>query len=197
MNNKAMYNLTYGLFILTARDGEKDNGCIVNTVCQVTTEPNRITVCVNKNNYTHDMIMKTGVFNVSMLTEKSQFETYKNWGFQSGRERDKTWDIIADCRTRVYQKTEDGRLRFLGNDHVGDNDENGHPMVDVDDMWIHINGHLVYYDAQQPRETEAGTVFSGDTRARLNGQDEIIIHIEWDPAKEGEDAEVSRIIGYD
>lgn len=94
MNNKAMYNLTYGLFILTARDGEKDNGCIVNTVCQVTTEPNRITVCVNKNNYTHDMIMKTGVFNVSMLTEKSQFETYKNWGFQSGRERDKTWDII-------------------------------------------------------------------------------------------------------
>lgn len=94
MNNKAMYNLTYGLFILTARDGEKDNGCIVNTVCQVTTEPNRITVCVNKNNYTHDMIMKTGVFNVSMLTEKSQFETYQNWGFQSGRERDKTWDII-------------------------------------------------------------------------------------------------------
>lgn len=94
MNNKAMYNLTYGLFILTARDGEKDNGCIVNTVCQVTTEPNRITVCVNKNNYTHDMIMKTGVFNVSMLMEKSQFETYKNWGFQSGRERDKTWDII-------------------------------------------------------------------------------------------------------
>ena len=70
-------------------------------------------------------------------------------------------------------------------------------MVDVDDMWIHINGHLVYYDAQQPRETEEGTVFSGDTKARLNGQDEIIIHIEWEPAKEGEDAEVGHIIGYD
>ena len=110
---------------------------------------------------------------------------------------DKTWDIIADCRTRVYQKTEDGTFRFLGNDHVGDDDENGHPMVDVDDMWIHINGHLVYYDAKTPRETDAGTVFSGDTRARLNGEDEIIIHIEWEPAKEGEDAVVGHVIGYD
>ena len=71
MNNKAMYKLTYGLFILTARDGDKDNGCIVNTVTQVTTEPNRIAVAVNKQNYTHDMIVKTGVFNVSVLDRKS------------------------------------------------------------------------------------------------------------------------------
>ena len=54
MDKKAMYKLTYGLFILTAREGEKDNGCIVNTVTQVTTEPNRITVAVNKKNYTHE-----------------------------------------------------------------------------------------------------------------------------------------------
>ena len=59
MDKKAMYKLTYGLFILTAREGEKDNGCIVNTVTQVTTEPNRITVAVNKKNYTHDMIRRT------------------------------------------------------------------------------------------------------------------------------------------
>ena len=78
MDNKAMYNLTYGLFVLTARDGEKDNGCIVNTVSQVTTSPNRIVVAVNKGNYTHDMIVKTGQFNVSILTEKSTFDTYKN-----------------------------------------------------------------------------------------------------------------------
>ena len=56
MNNKAMYNLSYGLFVLTARENEKDNGCIVNTVAQVTTSPNRILVAVNKNNYTHGMI---------------------------------------------------------------------------------------------------------------------------------------------
>ncbi|MEE3409727.1 MAG: flavin reductase family protein, partial [Erysipelotrichaceae bacterium] len=76
MNSKAMYNLSYGLFVLTAKDGDKDNGCIVNTVIQVTTEPNRICVAVNKLNYTHDMIRKTGEVNVSILSEGSNFETY-------------------------------------------------------------------------------------------------------------------------
>lgn len=90
MDKKAMYNLTYGLFILTAKEGEKDNGCIVNTVMQVTTDPNRIIVAVNKQNYTHDMIVRTGTFNVSILTEQSKFETYKHWGFQSGADVDKT-----------------------------------------------------------------------------------------------------------
>ena len=73
MDKKAMFKLTYGLFVLTAREGEKDNGCIINTAVQVTTEPNRITIAVNKKNYTHDMILRTGVFNVSMLTEGSTF----------------------------------------------------------------------------------------------------------------------------
>lgn len=89
MDKKAMYKLTYGLYILTAKEGEKDNGCIVNTVAQVTTDPNRITVAVNKKNYTHDMIQRTGTFNVSILTENSKFETYQHWGFQSGAETDK------------------------------------------------------------------------------------------------------------
>jgi flavin reductase (DIM6/NTAB) family NADH-FMN oxidoreductase RutF len=93
MDNKAMFNLTYGLFILTAKDGSKDNGCIVNTVSQVTTDPNRIVVAVNKNNYTHDIIKKTGEFNVSILTEKTTFDTFKHWGFQSGRNVDKTEGI--------------------------------------------------------------------------------------------------------
>lgn len=93
MNTKAMYNLTYGLFILTAKDGGKDNGCVVNTVTQVTSEPNRIAVAVNKSNFTHDMIMKTKTFNVSVLAENSKFETYKHWGFQSGRDTDKAESI--------------------------------------------------------------------------------------------------------
>ena len=88
-----MYNLTYGLFILTAKDGGKDNGCVVNTVTQVTSEPNRIAVAVNKSNFTHDMIMKTKTFNVSVLAENSKFETYKHWGFQSGRDTDKAESI--------------------------------------------------------------------------------------------------------
>ena len=89
MNNNAMYKLTYGLFVVTAKEGDKDNGCIVNTVSQVTTSPNRITVAINKQNYTHDMIMNTGIFNVSILTEKSKFSTYQNFGFQSGKDVDK------------------------------------------------------------------------------------------------------------
>lgn len=101
MDKKAMYNLTYGLFILTAKEGEKDNGCIVNTVSQVTTEPNRIVVAVNKQNYTHGMIERTGVFNVSILTENSSFETYKHWGFQSGADTDKAQAV-------VYKRAENG-----------------------------------------------------------------------------------------
>lgn len=93
MDNKAMFNLSYGLFILTAKDGAKDNGCIVNTVGQVTSQPNRISLTVNKANYTHDMILKTKEFNVSVLAENSKFETYRHWGFQSGRNTDKLESI--------------------------------------------------------------------------------------------------------
>lgn len=74
-----MYNLSYGLFVLTTRENAKDNSCIVNTVTQVTTSPNRILVAVNKNNYTHDMILRTGKFNVSILTEHTAFDTFKHW----------------------------------------------------------------------------------------------------------------------
>ncbi|MCD8118189.1 MAG: flavin reductase [Lachnospiraceae bacterium] len=93
MDKKAMYRLTYGLFVLTAKDGDRDNGCIVNTVTQVTSEPNRITVAVNKQNLTHDMILKTGEFNVSVLTEAAPFDVYKHWGFRSGHDVDKTADV--------------------------------------------------------------------------------------------------------
>ncbi len=93
MDNNAMYKLSYGLFILTARRNDKDNGCIINTVTQVTSEPNRISVAVNKSNLTHDMILSTGKFNVSVLSENSKFETYKHWGFQSGKNVDKLENI--------------------------------------------------------------------------------------------------------
>ena len=93
MDKKAMYQLTYGLFVLTAKDGDKDNGCIINTAGQVTTSPNRITIAVNKQNYTHDMIKKTGEFNVSILDETAPFSTFERFGFQCGRDTDK----IAGC----------------------------------------------------------------------------------------------------
>ena len=93
MDNTAFFKLSYGLFVVTAHEGDKDNGCITNTVVQHTITPNRISVTINKNNYTHDMIKRTGVFNVSVLSEKAKFETFKHWGFQSGKDVDKTVGI--------------------------------------------------------------------------------------------------------
>lgn len=103
MNLKVMSKLTYGLFILTALENEKDNGCIINTVTQVTSEPNRIVIAVNKSSYTHDMIIRTGKFNVSILTEKSNFETYKHWGFQSGKKLNK-------CENISFQRSKNGLI---------------------------------------------------------------------------------------
>lgn len=85
----AMYKITYGLFLLSVNDGKKDNGCIVNTVAMITDNPKRITVYVNKANYTDEVLRKTGVFTVSVLSEKAPFDVYKQFGFQSGRTVDK------------------------------------------------------------------------------------------------------------
>ena len=97
MNQKAMYNLTYGLFVLTASLDGKDSGCIINTAGQVTASPNRISIAVNKANFTHDLVKKSGKFNVSILSEQADFETFKHFGFQSGREVDKFAGYTA-CR---------------------------------------------------------------------------------------------------
>ena len=88
-----MFKLSYGLFVVTAREGDKDNGCITNTVQQVTVTPNRITVAVNKANYTCGMIERTRKFNVSILSESAAFDTFKHWGFQSGANVDKAVGI--------------------------------------------------------------------------------------------------------
>ena len=74
MDNKAMYKLSYGLFVLTAKDGDKANGCITNTAIQVASEPNQISFAINKANFTHDMVMKTKKCNISVISEKADFE---------------------------------------------------------------------------------------------------------------------------
>ena len=96
MDTKAMYKLTYGLFVLTAKDGDKDNGCIINTAIQAASEPNQISIAVNKANFTHDMIVKTGAFNISTISEDAAFDLFKQFGFQSGRDTDKFSDF-SDC----------------------------------------------------------------------------------------------------
>ena len=86
---KAMFKLSYGLFVLSAKDGNKDNGCIINTVTQITEKPLRITIAVNKANLTHDMILNSGEFNVSILAESVPFRVFEHFGFQSGKNTDK------------------------------------------------------------------------------------------------------------
>lgn len=90
---KALFTLSYGLFVVTARDDKRDNGCITNTAIQVASAPNRIALSLNKANLTHDMILETGLLNVSVLTEDAPFRVYQHFGFQSGR----TVDKFADC----------------------------------------------------------------------------------------------------
>lgn len=89
MNTQAMFKISYGLYVLTASEDEKDNGCIVNTLQQVTEKPYAVSITVNKQNHTHDMILRTGKFNVSMLSTACTFDVFQHFGFQSGRDVDK------------------------------------------------------------------------------------------------------------
>ena len=85
----ALFKLGYGLYVVTSNDGEKDNGLIVNTVTQLTDNPNRVAVNINKENYSHHIIKKTGVMNVNVLSVDAPFALFENFGFQSGRQADK------------------------------------------------------------------------------------------------------------
>lgn len=89
MDTKALFQLTYGLFVLTAAAEGQESGCIINTAGQVTDTPARISITVNKENLTHDLVMKSGKFNLSILSEAANFEVFRHFGFQSGRDTDK------------------------------------------------------------------------------------------------------------
>ena len=94
----AMFKLSYGLFVLTAKDGDKDNGCIINTAIQITAKPLRLSIAVIKANFTHDMIIKTGEFNISILSTSAPFKVFEQFGFHSGRDTDKFADCTHDDR---------------------------------------------------------------------------------------------------
>jgi len=85
----ALFNIGYGLYVVTCNDGNKDNGLIVNTVTQVTNTPNRIAVTINKENYSHHVIKQTGIMNVNCLDVTAPFSVFQTFGFQSGRTADK------------------------------------------------------------------------------------------------------------
>ena len=93
VDSKALFNIGYGLYVVTTNDGKKDNGLIVNTVTQVTSSPERVAVTVNKANYSHDTIKNTGKMNVNCLSTEAPFKVFEAFGFKSGRDTDK----FKDC----------------------------------------------------------------------------------------------------
>jgi flavin reductase (DIM6/NTAB) family NADH-FMN oxidoreductase RutF len=105
MDKKAIYKLTYGLFLLSTREGDRDNACIVNTVQQAASDPIRISVAVINANYTREMISRTGVFNVSVLDKDTPFSAFEQFGFQSGRDVDKLADYW-------FKRTDNGLAYF-------------------------------------------------------------------------------------
>ena len=89
MDKAALFKIGYGLYVLTANDGNKDTGCIINTMLHVTSQPLECVIASKKANYTHDVILRTKAFNISVLTTSVPFETFQHFGFQSGRDVDK------------------------------------------------------------------------------------------------------------
>lgn len=170
MNKKAMYNLTYGLFVLTANLDGKDNGCIINTAGQVTSEPNRISIAVNKANYTHDIIQKTGIFNVSIISEAASFDLFKRFGFQSGRDADKFADLEGWGRSEngiAYIAT--GTNAYISAKVVSSQDLGTHTLfiAEVTDMEVLSSvpstTYSYYQENIKPKPQAAGTSSSGKT----------------------------------
>lgn len=95
MDKKAMFKISYGLYVLTASAGGFSNGCIINTLSQVTTSPNRVSITVNKSNYTHYLIKNSGKFNVSIIDESADFSLFTHFGFSSGRWENKFYRFTS------------------------------------------------------------------------------------------------------
>lgn len=105
MDPKALYKITYGLYLLSTRSYGQDNACIINTVVQVADNPVRIAISVNKGNKTHDMIMESGRFNLSSLTTKTPFSLFQRFGMQSGRDVNKFigFEDVERAQNGIYR----------------------------------------------------------------------------------------------
>lgn len=114
IDSKATHNITYGLFVITSKYGDIDNGHIANTAFQVASDPTRIAISVQEGNYNREIIEKSGVFNVSLLTDDVPFETIRHFGMQSGRDvnKFKDFEFVARSCNGVYYLTENANAFF-------------------------------------------------------------------------------------
>ena len=170
LDKKAMYKLGYGLFVLTAKDGEKDNGCIINTAIQAASTPNQISICVNKDNFTHDMVMKTGEFTVSVISQKASFDLFKHFGMQSGREVNKFADFDKCKRgtNGIYYITE-GTNAFISVKVDKTQDLGSHTMFigEITDMEVLDEAasatYEYYHNNIKPKPQAVGKTEKGET----------------------------------
>ena len=169
----ALFNIGYGLYVVTSNDGKKDNGLIVNTVTQVTNTPNRIAVTINKANYSHHVIKQTGKMNINCLSVDAPFAVFEKFGFQSGRNVDK----FADCQPL----RSDNGLVFLPR-HI-----NSFMSLKVE-QYIDLDTHGMFMCSV----TEARVITSAETMTYTYYQN----NVKPKPETEGKKGYVCKICGY-
>jgi flavin reductase (DIM6/NTAB) family NADH-FMN oxidoreductase RutF/rubredoxin len=176
--DKAMYKISYGLFVVTASVDGRDNGCITNTLAQVTSSPERVSLCVAKSNLTHDMIMSAGVFTASVISTDADFGLFKRFGYQSGRDTDKFASFAGCTRAAngAYAITE-GTNAYICGRVIQTVDLGTHTMfiADVTDAQVLSDTPSATYEYYQknikPAPEAVGTAPDGQTvwRCRICG----------------------------
>ena len=170
MNEKAMHKLSYGLFVLTAKDGDRDNGCIINTAIQAASAPNQLSICVNKANFTHDMIKKTGKFVVSIISQGATFDLFKHFGFQSGKDVNKLENFTdyKRCENGICYITK-GTNAYISVTVTGTQDLGSHTMFvgTIDDMEVLSDQRSAtyeyYFESIKPKPKAVGETPQGQT----------------------------------
>ena len=169
----ALFKIGYGLYVVTSNDGNKDNGCIVNTVSQVTSTPNRVAVCINKQNYSHHVIKQTGIMNVNCLSVEAPFSVFESFGFRSGR------NVNKFEGTEVMRS--DNGLAFLGR-YI-----NAFMSLKVE-QYVDLDTHGMFICSV----TEARVMSDKETMTYTYYQD----NVKPKPATEGKKGWVCKICGY-
>jgi len=169
----ALFNIGYGLYVVTSNDGNKDNGLIVNTVTQVTNTPNKIAVTINKENYSHHVIRQTGIMNINCLTTDAPFSIFEKFGFKSGRNTDK----FEDCE---FIRSDNG-LAFLPK-YI-----NSFMSLKVE-QYIDLDTHGMFIASV----TEARVITDGETMTYTYYLD----NVKPKPETEGKKGYVCKICGY-
>ena len=170
---RALFNIGYGLYVVTSNDGQKDNGLIVNTVSQVTNTPNRIAVTINKQNYSHHIIKQSGIMNVNCLDVSAPFSVFQNFGFQSGR--------TADKFAGIEELRSDNGLRFLPQ-HI-----NSFMSLKVED-YVDLDTHGMFICSV----TEARVISDRETMTYTYYQN----NVKPQPETEGKKGYVCKVCGW-